>query len=179
MAWEAITALGSIAGALILLIGAIAAVVQLKHLRVANQLECYLQLMHQMYSAEMMSARRYIEATDFTDPEILKEATTPDLDDRVRLVGIHFQTVARLINLGVLQEELFSAHIVTAGGLWNAIRPAVEVMRKRSKTPMFIDFQYLVYRFPQRETIYRFMQRARYPKEFVEMAGLSEFYTTR
>jgi hypothetical protein len=45
MAWDALSALGSIAGALILLIGTIAAIIQLKHLRVANQLQCYLQLM--------------------------------------------------------------------------------------------------------------------------------------
>ncbi|MGZ3508581.1 MAG: DUF4760 domain-containing protein [Vulcanimicrobiaceae bacterium] len=173
MAWDAVTAVGSVAGALILLIGTIAAIVQLKHLRVANQLECYLQLMERLNSREMVEARKYIETTDFTNPEVLREATTPDLDNRIRVVGTHYQTVARLLNQGVLEDELFAAHIVTATHIWNAIRPAIEVMRKRLKTPFLLDLQFLVYRFPHRDTVSQLVRR--YPKEFIETAGLKEY----
>jgi len=173
MAWDALSALGSIAGALILLVGTIAAIVQLRHLRVANQLQCYLQLMEQLNSPELVTARKYIEMTDFTDAEALREATTPDLDNRIRVLGTHYQTVARLLNEGVLEEDWFAAHIVTAAHIWNAIRPAVEVMRKRLQTPLLVDFQYLVYRFPHRETVSKLLRR--YPKEFVETTGLSEY----
>jgi hypothetical protein len=171
MAWDAVAAVASVAGALILLIGTIAAIVQLKHLRVANQLESYLQLMEQLHSREMMDALQYLETTDFTDPHALREATTPDLDNRVRVIGTHYQTVARLLNEGVLEEALFAAHILTAPHIWSAIRPAIEVMRERRKTPFLIDLQYLVYRFPHGETVSRLVRR--YPKEFLETVGMS------
>lgn len=173
MAWDALTAFGSIAGALILLIGSVAAIVQIKHLRVANQLECYLHLMEKIHAPEMVDARKYIETTDFTDPQALQAATTPDLDSRIRMVGTHFQTVARLLNQGVLEEQLFAAHIVTAPHIWNAIEPAVEIARKRAKNPMFIDFQYLVYRLPHDPTVTKLLRR--YPADFVQSAGLDGY----
>jgi len=173
MTWEAVGAIGSIAGAVILLVGTIAAIVQLKHLRVANQLESYLELMEQLNSPAMVEARNYLETTDFSNAEQLREATTPDLDYRIRVVGTHYQTVARLLNEGVLEEHLFAAHLVTATRVWESIKPAIEVMRKRLKTPFLLDLEYLVYRFPHRQSVSNLVRR--YPKEFVEAAGVSEY----
>ncbi len=170
MTWEAVAAFGSIASALILLIGAVAAVVQIKHLRLANQLDCYLRLMHELNSAELVEARRFIESTDFTNPQALRAATQPELDDRIRRLATHFQAVACLLNLGVLNEEMFVAHIGTAALVWRAVRPVYRIMRERSGTPLLADVEYLVYRTARDQKMLKLSKR--YPKEFLERSGL-------
>ena len=48
VSWDGISAIGSIVGAVVLLVAAITAIVQLKHLRLANQMGSYLELMRQL-----------------------------------------------------------------------------------------------------------------------------------
>lgn len=170
MAWDAMAAFGSAASALILLIGSVAALVQLKHMRLANQLECYLQLTRASHSTEMNEARKFVERSNFSDPETLRAATEPDLDNRIRLIGVYFQNAARLINLGLLDENLFIGYIETGARLWVIVRPVVEEMRRRTGTPMFIDFEYMSYRSVHAKMLSKAMKR--YPKQFLENAGL-------
>ena len=170
LTWEAVAALGSIASTLILLVGAIAAVVQIRHLRLANQLEGYLQLMHEFNSSEMSEARAFVESADFTDPEALRAATQPQLDGRIRRVANHFQNVARLLNLGLLDERLFLAHVDVAAGTWRALRPVIYEIREKTGKPILIDVEYLVYRTATERMITKAI--ARYPKAFLDRNNL-------
>jgi hypothetical protein len=173
MTWEAIAAFGSVASAVILLIAAVAAVIQIKHLRLANQLECYLQLMQELNSRDVVEARRFIESADFNDPEALRAATEPELDDRIRHIATHFQSVARLLNLGVLDEEMFAGHVATAAPVWKALRPVYRVMRERTGMPVLADLEYLADRTARDEQwLTRYMKR--YPREFVERSGIGQ-----
>ncbi len=73
MPWDALAAIGSVAGALVFLVGSIAAVIQIKHLRVASQLDCYFELMEKLHSPEIVERRKYIQTIDLTDSQALKQ----------------------------------------------------------------------------------------------------------
>jgi hypothetical protein len=80
MLWEALSAGASLASAVIVLVAAIAAMLQLRHLRLANQLECYLNVTTVMQSPEVIEARRFLESQVFTDPrDFVKSAKLADL----------------------------------------------------------------------------------------------------
>jgi hypothetical protein len=147
VSWDAITAIGSIAGAVVLLVAAIAAIVQLKHLRLANQMGSYLELMRQLSTPEMVAAREYVESCNFEDPEAVRQAFAGGLDSRILIVGSFFQTACRLINFGILDRELFAPIVMVVPGIWRALRPIAYEMRARTPgNPRWADIEYLVYR---------------------------------
>ena len=110
MSWEAVSAIASIASAIIVLIAAIAAVRQLRHMRLANQLSSFFQVMAWIQSAEGIEARRFLASLDLSDRATLLAVTTPKVDHRLTAIGAHYQNVARLLNLGVLDDSLFGAY---------------------------------------------------------------------
>lgn len=175
MAWDALAALGSIAGALILLVGSIAAVVQLKHLRLANQIGAYLDIMQRFNSAEMVEARTFIDSHDFADPAVLAKVFENGLDHRALQYGGLCQTVARLINLRILDWRLFSPVILAATQSWRGLRPIAYELRKRGSSNLrWLDVECLVYRsqfelFPE-----RIAPRAYFPQNVLDAVGFPE-----
>jgi uncharacterized protein (DUF488 family) len=173
MSWEALSALASLASAVIVLVAALAAVLQLRHLRLANQLHSYLELSRVTQSREMIEARRYLQSQDFGDPEALRAATTPELDHRISTIAIHYQEVARLLNRGVLDQELFGAYFDMTPRVWKQLEPVAAVIRERAGSPLWIDIEYLVYRGEKRRLLQRYLNH--YPDEFVRQAKLERF----
>jgi hypothetical protein len=151
MGWDAISAIGSIVAAAVLLVATVAALVQLKHLRLANQIGSYVEIMRHMNSREMVEARTYAESHNFEDPETVRKALEGGLDHRLLEWGGYYQMVARLINLGILDRELFAMVELTAPRTWRMVRPLVYAMRAQDPNPRWIDLEYLIYtsdRFP-------------------------------
>jgi hypothetical protein len=177
MSWEALSAIASLTSAVIFLVAAGAAVMQLRHLRLANQLQSYLEIMSAMQSPELIESRRFIHSQDFTDPEILRAATVPEVDRRILAIGVHYQEVARLLNLGVLEEELFGAYFDMAPRVWKALRPIAEVIRERTSSPIWIDIEYLVYRGQKKSLLQKFLNR--YPADFMQHANLERYVPGR
>ena len=168
MGWDELSAIGSIGATLVILVGSIAAVVQLKHLRLSNQMETYLDLMRQLNSPEMIEAREYAESHDFEDPEVLRKAFEGGLDHRILFVGGFYQVVARLINLGILDKELFAPINMSAPRVWRSIKPVAYELRARSpENPRWTDLEYLVYS-QQRPPL----SLRRYSPEFRQRVGL-------
>src|SRR5580704_17478676 len=87
MGWDEISALAAIAGALVVLVGAVAAIVQLKHLRLTYQIETYVDLMGRLNSPEMVAAREYVETCDFRDAALLEKTLREGIDHRVLMYG--------------------------------------------------------------------------------------------
>ena len=146
MGWDAISAIGSIVAATVLLVATVAALVQLKHLRLANQIGSYVEIMRHMNSPEMVEARTYAESHDFEDPETVRKALAGGLDHRLLTWAGYYQMVARLINLGILDRELFAMVAITAPRTWRMVRPLAYAMRAQDPNPRWFDLEYLVYR---------------------------------
>jgi hypothetical protein len=146
MSWDAISAIGSLLAAVVLLVAAIAAIVQLKHLRLANQMGSYLELMRQLSTPEMVAAREYVESCNFDDPEAVRKAFAGGLDNRILIVGGFFQIACRLINFGILDRELFAPIVMVVPSIWRVLRPIAYEMRARTRgNPRWADIEYLLY----------------------------------
>jgi hypothetical protein len=169
MFWEEVSALASAASAIIVSVAAIAAILQLRHLRLANQLQCYLEVMTGLQSPELTEARRFLQSVDFSDPEALRAATVPELDPRLVALGVHYQLVSRLLNRGVLDDELFMSHYDTAPRIWKQLQPVATVMRERTNSPLWIDVEYLVYRNEKKGLLRKYLRK--YPTDFTDRLG--------
>ncbi|HEX3631592.1 MAG TPA: hypothetical protein VHZ01_03705 [Casimicrobiaceae bacterium] len=176
MSWEALGALASFASAIIVLVAAIAAVRQLRHMRLANQLHSYHEIMAWMQSAESLEARRFLNSLDLSDPATLLAVTTPVVDQRLAALGAHYQNVARLLNLGVLDEVLFALYYDMTPRIWPQLQPVAAVMRERTGSPIWIDIEYLVYRGHKKQIVQRVLRR--YPADFARNAKLTYAVST-
>ncbi len=147
MKWDEISALAALASALVVLVGAVAAIMQLKHLRLAYQIESYVDLMGKLNSPEMVAAREYLETCDFHDLSQLERALSGGVDHRLIMYGGFYQTVARLINLGIADRRLFAAIIATSPQVWKKLGPLAYAWRERHPSnPRWADIEYLVFR---------------------------------
>ena len=152
MTWESITALAAIVNCVVLAVAAVAAVMQLSHLRLANQLESYAHYTERIQSSEMAEARAFLESLDLSTPALVERAITP-LDHRVAFLGAHLQSVCRLLNLGVLDERMFFAYISFLPQIWLKLGPIAHALREREDTPRWADIEYLMYRASKRQTL--------------------------
>ena len=174
MTWEAASALASIVSAAVVLGAAIAAFIQLRHLRLANQLQCYLEVTNALQSPELVAARKYVEETNFHDPKTLHAAISPEIDPRIVMVGVHFQQIARLINMNILDEAMFIGYISISPRIWAALQPVAQALREREGMPRWLDLEYLVYR--TRRDRLMIKQLKAYPNDFLETANLQRYF---
>jgi hypothetical protein len=172
VAWEALTGVAAIASTLILLVGSIAAILQLRHLRLANQLEVYIQLIEQLQAADIVDARKYIETRDFNDPAVLEAAISPSIDPRIVALGVHLQSACRMLNLGLLDEELFFFYSSIVPQVWIKLAPIAHALREREGTPRWIDIEYLVYRASKNKHLIKLARR--YEPSFLAASGLGK-----
>jgi hypothetical protein len=146
MQWDEISALAALGGTLVVLVGSMAAIIQLKHLRLTYQIETYIELMRQMNSPEMVAAREYIATCDFHDPVTLQKALSEGVDHRVLMYGGYYQTAARLINLGIADRDLFAPIVMTSPQVWKKLGPLAYAWRElHSSNPRWGDIEYLVF----------------------------------
>lgn len=147
MQWDEISALAALGGTLVILAGSVAAIVQLKHLRLTYQIETYIELMRQINSPEMVAAREYVESCDFSDPATLQTALRDGVDHRVLMYGGYYQSVARLINLGIADRDLFAPIIMTAAQVWKRLGPLASAWRARHPSnPRWADLEYMLFK---------------------------------
>jgi hypothetical protein len=146
MGWNEMSALAALAGTLVVLAGSIAAIVQLKHLRLTYQIQSYIELMGRLNSAEMVAARVYLESCDFHDPTLLQKALDEGIDHRLLMYGGFYQLVARLINQGIADRELFAPIVMTSPQVWKKLGPLAYAWRERHPSnPRWADIEYLIF----------------------------------
>lgn len=172
MSWEALTAISSIVSVVVVIVAALAAVRQLRHMRLANQLHSYLEITRFSSSDEWIEGRRFLRSLDLGDPVQLSAVTTPDVDRRILALAIHHQHVARLLNLGLLDDALFGSYYDIAPRIWSELQPIAAVLRERTGTAIWIDIEYLAYRERKQRILHKLLRR--YPVDFVQRAGLAE-----
>ncbi len=147
MIWNILSAVGSLLAAVVLLAGSIAAVLQLKHLRLSNQLSAYLDIEREYHSPELLAARMWLEAQDFNDPVVLEAAVRDGGDPRIRTVGNYLEGIAQLVNDGVLDKGIAKRFLAAAPFYWKFLKPVALELRSQIGLPVWVDVEYLVYRY--------------------------------
>jgi hypothetical protein len=175
MNWQAASAFASLASTVIVLAAAITGLRQLRHMRLASQMSAFYQIMSWQQSAEALEGRRFLESLDLSDPTTLREVTTPEIDQRIMAIGVHYQNICRLLNLGVLDDVLFASYFAMAPRDWKLLQPIAAVARERINPAIWIDFEYFVHRSRNGRTSRKILQH--YPAAFVRSSRLGDVFS--
>ena len=143
------TAFASVGTLVVIAATAVAAIIQLHHLRGSNQIIALNEFREAFESPELLSARNAaFELTErMEDPAFrrsLERVQTPDWFQRIQYAARLLETLGGYVKHGIVSEEivcdLWSAPIVT---LWTNIGPAIVVMRRTRGPATYENFEML------------------------------------
>lgn len=146
MTWEAVTAIASLSSAIVVCVAAVAAVIQIRHLRTGNQLEAFLRIYDVFNSPDMIAARRYCleELPDVLANDSLRAAfIAGPIEPRLLLVGNFENEVGALVVDGFLEERLVWPLVPIAARLWAIAEPVAQHLRSQRDYPVWADFEYI------------------------------------
>ncbi|MBV8459568.1 MAG: hypothetical protein JOZ50_02825 [Candidatus Eremiobacteraeota bacterium] len=138
----------------VLLAAAVAAVVQLRHIRASSESATFSTAFALWYSPEVQRGIRFIQhefATKMEDPLFRQEldtASAVDHEDHPELnVLDFFDNVGNYVVFGNVREALI---LHPAGQLivnvWESLSPAIAIMRRKRGRQLYISFEYLAAR---------------------------------
>jgi len=150
--WELTSTIVSIMTVAILAAAAIAAVIQIRHLRASNQLEGFLAISRELDSPELLRARAFVEfelSKKLADTSYREELLSGRVDlmehPEIR-IGNFWERMGALIRHGVLDEPIFYDFFARrCVGRWHDLLPVVELVRHNDPL-MWGDFQYIAIR---------------------------------
>ena len=168
-----LSAISSLLGVLVLLAASIAAILQLKDLRLSNQLTTFVHYIKEYNSSEMLEARAWVEAQDFSDPVSIDAAATALIEHRARMVGNFLNGIAQILNAGVIDETKFSHIVVAMPIYWKRLAPVAKELRRRTGLPVWIDMEYVVYRYATDKS--KLVRSSSWPFDFRNRLGIVDF----
>ncbi len=171
MIWNILSAMGSLLAAIVLLAASIAAVLQLKHLRLSNQLLVFLNAAEAYQSQDLTEARVWFESQDFRDPSVVDAACSNGGDPHVRVLGTYFDRIARLINLGLVDAGLFQPITASMPFFWKRLHPIALRIGASAGLPIWADFEYLIFQYGTGRLK---MNTHSYSKEFIKLLGAED-----
>ncbi len=138
MSWEALAAISSLLTAIIIGLTAVIAMIQIRHLRTAAQLQSFIDLMNEAFGPQMISAGAYVEKVL---PERLKDEAYRrelvegryDFEKHQELVlGAFWEKVGTLIHFRVIQADVFLDFAAnTCPYHWGLLKDVTELRRQR------------------------------------------------
>jgi hypothetical protein len=154
MSLEILNTIGSLATVLVIAATAVAAVIQLRHLRATNQLGALLTLEREFNSPDLQESFRYVQREldyKLRDPGYRHDLTRIGfIDSRVHLeinVCNWFNAIGALLKHDLVEEtafmDLFSRLAVQ---YWEILTPAVALVRRRRGNGQYHNFEFLAIR---------------------------------
>ncbi len=151
MSVELLSALASVGTFVVILVTAIAAVVQLRHMRASNQIAALTEIRETMESPEFVAAVRFIGSElpvlmkdPAFPPRLHQRILDPDLRS-INFVGNVFENLGVFVKYGIIDKQI--ACDLWAGPVmrsWTALAPALRIRRKVFDAPAMLEnFEYL------------------------------------
>lgn len=150
MSAEWVTALATAGTFVVIAASAIAALMQLGHMRSGNQIAAYNECRETMDSAEFRDALQFIRSElpqrlrDPSLPKQIVQASMPDEYSGIRLVANLFESMGLFVRSGMMDEgiacELWSGIILQ---IWELLRPVTIEVRSQLDDGVWINFEYI------------------------------------
>jgi hypothetical protein len=148
---EVLNTVGSVGTFLVIAATAIAAVIQLRHMRAANQLDAVLSLERDFRGHELQEAFRYVQRDlpyKLRDPEYRAELEVIGfIDERTHLevkACNWFNEMGTLVKNQLVTEDAFMDMFSRLAVVyWERLEPAIAVMRRKRGDVHYHDFEYL------------------------------------
>jgi hypothetical protein len=156
MTFELVNTIATVATCLVITATAVAALIQLRHMRAGNQIVAFGELSKAWESSQMLAAHKYIDtqlARDLQDP-IFREAIanrlarTDETHTKVRHLlnfGHFFESIAVNVKEGLIPRGLVLrmwSDIIAFG--WKRLEPVVAIFRREQDPLAYENFEYLV-----------------------------------
>ena len=151
MPFELINSVASVGTFAVIAASAIAAMIQLRHLRMSNQIALMTKLQETSQSADFVDARRFVAyelAHELRDPETVEIIRSPPFTGRMRALGVlgnFYEGVGQFVRRGMLDREIlcesWGAAIVQT---WGQLAPALAIIRDQpGGDDIWENFEYL------------------------------------
>ncbi len=133
---------------------AIAALIQLRHIRASNELTAFNEAMELWYSPAVQAGFKFIQRDlkeKMEDPQFRRELDTSGVVDHSTHPDLNvcdfFDNVGAMISLGMLREDVI---LHPAGqlidNLWTTLSPTIAIMRRKRGLQMYVSLEYLANR---------------------------------
>jgi hypothetical protein len=144
----------SIATLVVLLTAALAALVQLRHIRASNDLTTFSEAFELWYSPAVQQGITFIQRElpkKMEDPAFRRGLDTPGPVDRTQHPEVNvldfFDNTAIYLVMGNMREDMImQAAGQAACSLWQTLSPAIAIMRRKRGPQLYASFEYLVWR---------------------------------
>jgi hypothetical protein len=150
MSPEWVTALATAGTFVVIAASAIAALIQLRHMRTGNQISAYNECRETMEGPEFREALAFIRndiPQRLEDPATVAAITASALRDEyagIRLVANLFESMGLFVRTGMMDRtiacELWSSIVLST---WNNLRPLTAAIRKRNGPGIWVNFEYM------------------------------------
>lgn len=147
---EWVTAIATVFTALVIAASALAAAVQIRHLRTGNQISAYNECRETMEGSEFREALAFIRneiPQRLADPKTVTAIADSALRSEyagLRLVANLFESMGLFVRSGMMDQqiacELWSGIVLTS---WKNLRPLTAELRRRHGPGVWINFEYM------------------------------------
>jgi hypothetical protein len=153
---EAINTAATVATLVVLSVGAIAAAIQLRHMRTGNQLQAFLDIYNRVQTPQVEKQFQFVlhDLPKLTeDPQYLQPffAGTVSFHDSPLILAFWFDEVGAALRQGLITDNIIfqmgsSAYVTVR--CWRNMRPIIDAVRTRGPAS-FIHFEYSAVRAQQ------------------------------
>lgn len=151
---EALTAYSTLGTVIVIGASAVAALQQLRHMRASNELDAVLSLQRDFQSPQVQSALHYVQEQlpgRMEDPlyrEDLAAIGFINVERHPELIVCNwFEQMGTFLKHGLISEStVMDLYARLIRFYWNALSPAVAVMRRRRGSGQYSQFEYLAMR---------------------------------
>ena len=150
MSYELLSAVASIGTFIVIAATAVAAFVQLRHVRGSNAIAALTECREVLESEEFAKAQRFV-AHDL--PELLKDESVrrdllrspiPERLRPINVVGNFFESLGAFVRYGIIDKEIAcSLWSDVAVKNWQTLSPATAIMRREAGASLWNQFEYL------------------------------------
>jgi hypothetical protein len=151
MSPEWVTAIATVFTALVIAASAVAALLQIRHMRKSNEIDIIQKWTETIESPEFESARAFVTRQlpqILADPEKIRALSWNPLPPElaaIRVIGNHFESIGAFIKLGSVEARVaIELWALVVHDCWLAVAPVIAVVRKRvERDALWENFEYL------------------------------------
>lgn len=154
MSAELLTAYATLATVIVISASALAALIQLRHMRASNELEAVLELNKDFRSSDVQNALHYVQrqlALKLEDPQYRHELAAigyVSTEVHPELIACNwFTQIGTVLKHGLIAEDTFMdlfARLIRY--YWRSLSPVVAIMRRARGAGQYDEFEYLALR---------------------------------
>lgn len=154
MTLETFNAVVALVTAVIIGATAVAALVQLRHIRASNELTAFSEAMELWYQPAVQDGFRFIQReleARMQDPAFRADLDTAGVVDHIAHPELSpidfFDNIGVMVSLGLLREDIIlhpAGQLVQ--NLWQTMSPSIAIMRRKRGAQLYVSFEYLAWR---------------------------------